>query len=309
MQTYNRPYDEAQDDFARIWKFLIEDYAYRRDKFIWLFSRFGDWKYGLWNYKKHFPSFYRKNAQLWLNPFHELEGFVISEEGDNTFMLFTRQGYEHLTGEMLDWVVSQWPDRGQTLRTEIHEYQGRTMDILSKHGFQNKGPIAMTRQYDLTGNIDCEVTLDREYHIEDIATNPDYMGHMLLSKDAWSNQDSVSEAEMLTYEYARECPCYNPAFDLSVVNSAGVHLSSCVGFVDYQNRVSEVEKVCTHNQYRRRGLAQAVILECFRRLKVEGFECAYITGYSDKAIDLYGKLKASRQKQWFLYELDTPATV
>lgn len=303
MQTTNRPYDDMQGDFERIWKFLISDYACRKDKFIWLFSRFGDWKYGLWNDKKHFPNFYRKNAQLWLSPFQELEGFVISEEGDSTFMLFTRHGYEHLTDEMLDWVVTHWSDRGPTLRTEIHEYQERTMDVLAAHGFENKGTIAVTRQYDLTCDIERVVELDSEFQIVDIASNQNYAARMCLVKNGAANQDTVSEMDLLTYEYARECPCYNPAFDLSVITNDGEHISTCTGFVDYENRVVEVERVRTHNQYRRRRLAQAVILECLRRVKAAGFECAYITGYSDEAIDLYGKLGAIRQKRWFLYEL------
>jgi ribosomal protein S18 acetylase RimI-like enzyme len=141
-----------------------------------------------------------------------------------------------------------------------------------------------------------------------MATNRDFAARMRLVKNGFQDVDTVSDMEMLTYEYSRECPCYNPAFDLSVVTSNGTHASTCVGFVDYENRVAEVEKVCTHHAYRRKHLAQAVILECFKRLKATGFECAYITGYSNEAIDLYGKLGAIQQKRWFLYELPTGTT-
>jgi ribosomal protein S18 acetylase RimI-like enzyme len=305
MQIYNRPYDDAQDDFARMWAFLIQDYAYRRDQFIWLFSRFGDWKFGLWNYKKHFPSFYRKNAQLWLNHFHELEGFVISEEGDNTFTLFTRRGYDSLADEMLAWVITHWGTRATTLRIEVHEHQAQTITLLERCGFQNKGQIAVTRQYDLTGTLAPQIPLGSEYQIVDMVTNQNFAARMRLIKDGFQDQDTVSEMDMLTFEYARECPCYNPAFDLSAITNDGIHTSTCVGFVDYENRVAEVEKVCTHHAYRRKHLAQAVILECFRRLKAAGFEYAYITGYSDAATDLYGKLGHVRQKRWDLYELPT----
>jgi ribosomal protein S18 acetylase RimI-like enzyme len=78
-----------------------------------------------------------------------------------------------------------------------------------------------------------------------------------------------------------------------------------VGFNDPAYGVAEVEKICTHSQYRRQGLAEAVIRECFQRLKKRGIERAYITGYSEEANGLYEKLGPCGHKQWFHYELGT----
>ena len=61
--------------------------------------------------------------------------------------------------------------------------------------------------------------------------------------------------------------------------------------MDYKNNYAEIEAVCTHNEYRRRGLAQAVIMECMRRLRDEGVKYAYISGYSEETISLYGKFE------------------
>jgi ribosomal protein S18 acetylase RimI-like enzyme len=76
-----------------------------------------------------------------------------------------------------------------------------------------------------------------------------------------------------------------------------------VGFNDLAYGVAEIEKVCTHHQYRRQGLAEAVIRECFQRLKKREIERAYITGYSGEANGLYEKLEPCKHKQWFHYEL------
>ena len=62
MPIHTRPFDPARDDFEKMYRFLQEDYAAKRDDFIWLFSRLGDWKYGLWHEQKYFPSFFRKPA-------------------------------------------------------------------------------------------------------------------------------------------------------------------------------------------------------------------------------------------------------
>lgn len=58
-----------------------------------------------------------------------------------------------------------------------------------------------------------------------------------------------------------------------------------------------------YSAYRRKGLAEAVIRECFKRLHNEGIQHAYITGYSTAAKNLYGKLGAVKSKNWFEYAL------
>ena len=60
--------------------------------------------------------------------------------------------------------------------------------------------------------------------------------------------------------------------------------------------------MCTHSDYRRRGLARVVIQECLYRLKAMGMKQAYITGYSEGAIALYGSLGAGERSEYFIYK-------
>ena len=92
---------------------------------------------------------------------------------------------------------------------------------------------------------------------------------------------------------------------MSVVTDGGIHVSSCVGFPDYKNRMAEVEKVCTSRKYRRMGLAEAAIRECFRRLYARGIEYAYITGYGEGPKSLYEKLGGCWSKRWNSYAIAT----
>lgn len=113
-----------------MWRFLQQDYAWKQDRFIWLVSRLGDWRYGLWNEKKNLPTFFQDYTHLWVDDFDQPAGFVLSEDGDNIFFIFTAQGYEHLYSEILDWTLQHWGPRFSKLRTEVHEYQGETLDAL-----------------------------------------------------------------------------------------------------------------------------------------------------------------------------------
>ena len=112
MRIHSRAFDEMQGDLQRMWSFLEDDYADRRDGYVWQTGRLGDWAYGLWNERKLFPSFKRRNAQLWLNGFDELVGFVISENCDDDFFVLARHGHEFLYPEMLEWLKAHWSDRG-----------------------------------------------------------------------------------------------------------------------------------------------------------------------------------------------------
>ena len=232
MVVGNRPFDTARNDFEKMWRFLQRDYAQRQDHFIWLFSRLGDWKYGLWNEKKYFPSFFRNHAQLWVDGFDQLLGFVLSEDGGNIFFIFTLHGYEYLYTDILDWTIQHWHPRHATLKTEVHEYQGEVLAQLESRGFRSVGVVANTREYDLLAKRNEPVRLAPGFRIVDMRENADYRSKGLLYKNAFENQAQVSEFDLLRFEYSRESPAYDPCFDLSVVTLEGMHVASCVGFND-----------------------------------------------------------------------------
>jgi ribosomal protein S18 acetylase RimI-like enzyme len=303
VKPYHRPWSEARNDFEKMWRFLQQGYAQKQEQFVWHFSRLGDWKYGLWDEKKYVPSFFRNYAELWVDAFDQLLGFVLSEDGEEVFYIFTRHGYEYLYADILDWTIEHWGPRYPVLKAEVHEYQEEALACLESRGFCSAGVVAMTRQYDLLARPDETIELPAGYRIMDMCENGDFRNKALLYKGGFGDEDEVSEFELLRFEYSRENPAYDPRFDLSVVTPEGVHAAGCVGFHDPVQGIAEVEKVCTHYQYRRQGLAEAVIRECFRRLKKAGIKRAYITGYSVGANALYEKLGPCWQKQWFHYEL------
>jgi ribosomal protein S18 acetylase RimI-like enzyme len=303
MIVCSRPFDITRNDLEKMWRFLQQDYAQKQDRFVWLVSRLGDWKYGLWNEKKYIPSFFPNHAQLWVDGFDQLLGFVLSEDGGNIFFIFTLHGYEYLYAEILDWTIRHWGSRYDTLKTEVHEYQVEALTELESRGFRSLGVVATTREYDLLAKKEEAVRLSPGFQIVDMGEHADYRSKALLYVNAFENRSQVSEFDLLRFEYSRENPAYDPCLDLSAVTREGVHVASCVGFDDPAYGVAEIEKICTHSEYRRQGLAEAVIRECFQRLRKRGIERACITGYSREANRLYEKLDPCKHKQWFHYEL------
>lgn len=301
MKPHHRPFDETRNDFEKMWRFLEEDYGHKQERFIWHYSRLGDWKYGLWCEHKYVPSFFRRHAELWLDAFEQLLGFVLSEDGEEVFFILTLQGYEYLYAEILAWTLQNWGPRFPRLLTEVHEYQPEALAALQSKGFRREGLAATTRQYDLLEKAAEPGRLPAGYRIVDMCENGDFRSKSLLYKAGFSDEDHVTEFELLRFEYSRENPAYDPRFDLSVITPEGIHVAGCVGFHDPVYGIAEIEKVCTHFHYRRLGLAEAAIKECFERLKKAGMNKAYITGYSEGANALYEKLGPCWQKQWFHY--------
>ncbi len=88
---------------------------------------------------------------------------------------------------------------------------------------------------------------------------------------------------------------------MCVVASDGTYVSGCEALIDTRNLEADIERVCTHGDYRRQGLARIVIQECLYRLKGMGMKKAHITGYSEGAIALYGSLGARKRTKFFIY--------
>jgi GNAT superfamily N-acetyltransferase len=306
MQIYTRAYNPNGPDFERMWRLLQQDYARRHDNFVWLVSRFGDWKYGCWRETKFFPMFFRRHAQVWLDGLGEINGFVLSEDGENIFFIFTRPGFDHLYGAILDWTIANWGPRYPSLLAEVNEGQGDAIDTLLRRGFACQCEVATTRANSVASQAAEGFTLPEGYRIASIEEEPDFVGKRLVQVNAFRGLDKVQEIDLLAYEYSRESDAYDPHFDLSVVAPDGRHAASCVGFVDPANNVAEIERICTHADYRQRGYAFAVVRACFQQLHARGYERAYITGYSGEANSLYEKLGPVNHSKWFRYELRKP---
>lgn len=288
MRISHRAYHSEGDDFKKLCQFIIADNRVKKEYFNWSLGRIVDWKYGLWSDEKRFPTFFRKNAELWLNYFDELVGFAISENGDRMFSIFVKEGYAHLYADILRWVLEYWGARAGKLLTEVIEIQHAQMHTLEQFGFISKGVWEVTRMFDLRQQP-VSPRLPEGFTIADMAANNDLMGKATLQVNAFRNA-CVTNIDLLAREYVHESPIYRPEFDLFVLNAQGEHVAGCEAFIDNANGVAEIERVCTRNDYRRRGLAQAVIHACFERLRAHGIATAYITGGNANTIDLYGKL-------------------
>jgi GNAT superfamily N-acetyltransferase len=247
-----------------------------------------------------------KNAQLWFDAFEELAGFAISENGDSGFAIIIAEGYRFFFEQILDWVLGNWGNRRSCFSTEITERQTTEVSILERFGFR-LGSTFYTRRFDLTMQPVERFPLKQGFVIVDMLTHPNYREQRLLRAEAFSGKSALTEEELRRhlefYNYTHEGPIYHPQCDLCVMAEDGRFVAGCEALIDARNAEADIERVCTHSGYRRRGFARAVIQECLCRLHNMGMRNAYITGYSPEAIALYGSLGAMDERKSFIYEM------
>jgi GNAT superfamily N-acetyltransferase len=305
MKTTHRSYSEEAGDFNRVCRLAIENHEHVRSYSTWCLGRLVDWKYGLYENKLTIAGFWDKNAHLWFDGFGELAGVAISENGDTGFAIITAQGYRFLFEELLQWVLGNWRERGAQLSIEITELQATEAAILGRCGFRHESTFS-TQRFDLTAKPIKRFPLEPGFMIVDMHTHPNYREQRILRAEAFSGKSSLSEEELHRqlefYNYIHQGPLYHPQCDLCVMAEDGRFVAGCEALIDARNLAADIERVCTHSRFRKRGFARAVIQECLERLRDMGMHRAYITGYSPEAIALYGSLGAAEESKSFIYE-------
>ncbi len=300
MRTYHRDFIYESSDFDSLCKFIVRDNTCKKDYFVWHIGRIVDWKYNIFNLKKHFPDNFGKGAHLWFDYFHNLIGFVISEDFNNDFCLFLKDSYSNLYPELLHWVETEWGARYDNLITSAVEHQTELIDILEAQGYEKIDYMEKTRIFD-TSIFKDYIIDDSSVSFQSMAENGDYDEQSRLRGSAWP-KDLSEEMERQIREYTRRSPIYNAHFDFVLVNKEGRHVSGCEAFIDYENNTAEIERVCTHSDFYNRGYAQKVLQACMRRLYECNIRTAYLSAGYDKTFHLYGKLGHIKEFTKYFFE-------
>ena len=309
MKTTHRNYSEEQGDFYRLAQLFTRQPMQRRLYTTWCLGRYVDWKYAIYANKREFSNFCEENGHVWFDGCGELAGCVLSETGDATFSVLTFPGYRFLFEEMMDWAMDAYRGRVTPacgLSTEVTEFQEWEIKILERCGFRPKVTF-FTRRFDLTHDLVPRFPLEPGFTIVDMKTHPDYRAQGLVRASAFQKNDHPTEEEMserLKYTaYNITDPIYHPDTDICVMAPDGRFASGCEALINAHALEADIERVCTHSDFRQRGFARAAIQECLYRLKEIGIHNAYITGYSEAAIKLYGSLGAMDEVKNFYYEM------
>jgi ribosomal protein S18 acetylase RimI-like enzyme len=185
-------------------------------------------------------------------------------------------GWEKLSHEVLAWFeeVAQ----GDRLETSVRRVDVRAARFLSSAGYE-EDPGApffcyMTRDLEATGSP----SLPPGFRLRTV-TDADVDHRVDLHRAAWPGTRFSPES----YRDVRRTWPYRETLDCVVEAPDRSFASSVIAWLDPKNGVGELEPVDTHPHYRRLGLARAVNLFAFQRLREVGATRAMVLCRGDAA--------------------------
>lgn len=267
--------DYAGDaDFPAVRQFLTDNYR--------AFGRILNWGQERWDIQRYSVNnvaalrgerFWESFTHLW-----EVEGSVVGvvhpEDGGDLW-LEVDPDFRHLEDEMFAWGEAHpSPPRraGQQLVTFVESNDTYRQAVLEKRGW-TEGPVREhLRERPMRGAIP-EGPVPPGYVVRalDLTTTRDSEGRAAVSRASFGNERTGEMMKTLAL-----APGYDPDLDLAAIAPDGTFAAYTTVWWDAVNRYVVFEPVGTHSEYRRLGLASAVIAEGLRRAEALGADTAFV---------------------------------
>jgi len=159
------------------------------------------------------------------------------------------------------------------LSTDAGVYEDDTAQLaaLARHGFTRIKDDGLLLQRLLADPLSAPA-LPTGYAVRPVA------GEHEIPLRAGVHREAFHPSRVTDESYARlmRTAGYERDLDLVAIAPDGEFAAFCIGWLDEVNKVGEFEPVGTRPAYRRRGLAQAVLLEGMRRMRDRGAESAVV---------------------------------
>lgn len=223
-----------------------------------------------------------QNVQFWLDEQGNMLGFGWFYP-PNTADLHPAD--PALLPQMIDWAQARATEQPLYIVT-LDTNQAETA-TLEAQGFKAEPAYGLH----LRRRLDRETVppmLPEGFTIRPLAGDSEAEQRAVLHQKAFNSKNVTVEG----YRNVIRAPLYQPDLDLVVVAPDGCFVSFCLCWLDRANRVGLFEPVGTHPDYRRLGLARAVMLEGLCRMQARGMESVVIaTGAENEASKaLYAQL-------------------
>ena len=296
MQYTDHDYGDTAAEFAELRELLIESYAIAGRPGNWLHSRLEDWKYG--GNSQRPARFFLENARVWRDQAGRLAGACICEYGGDGVYLQVHREHQSVEAAMLDWAVTIWGAGRPRVETYAYEHDEKRQRRLRERGFENAGCNQFMRRYDLARAYPAPL-LPAGFRIGSLAEERDYDSYVAAVRSAFGR----AVLTRAWFDSMITAPSYALEWNLVVCAPDGQHVAFCLAWPDERNQIAEIDPVGTRADYQQRGLAKALVFECFRRLQARGIRQAYIASGTEPAVGnrLYeslGPTEKLREDSW-----------
>lgn len=221
-------------------------------------------------------------VHTWRTATGQLAGAIIRYWGLAWLQL--RPGCEYLADEMLGWAERNWDGGAAQIETMAYDHDAERQALLRGRGYADQGAIEIVRVYDL--RRPCPVPhLPPGFRFTTLAEDGRIQERIALENALW--RTSLDEA---WFRGKSSAPHYSFDWDLLILSPEGRQVACCLAWLDEASRIGEIDPVGTHPDFRRMGLARALVAECLRRMDAAGMRVGYIACDADDPVvnRLYG---------------------
>lgn len=297
-------YDPKSDDFQLLSSFVQKHSNHISENTSWSFQRFIDWRYGHIAQEEEFCS---KTLIKFLDETNEILGVAINEDGRDMLTLLTDKVSPELFERFLHDAIERLMQGVNPLYMEVSEKQEMEKACIEKMGFVVAGESKKMR-YTLE-SLEFKDTYSMEgFRVVRMSEEPLYEKQGRLRASAFQGKDNITDEEVLerlkTIQIMKQSPTFNPSTDILIINDEGIAVAGCEPLVNFETKDAEIERVCTHRDFRNRGFSRMVITEAMKSLKNEGIKVAYLSGWNDTTIHLYQSFGPHEVLNIYQYRLE-----
>jgi predicted N-acetyltransferase YhbS len=222
-------------------------------------------------YRDELP-LWEQTIGIWENQERDLVGVVHSEnEEPGEAFIQIHPDYTMLYNEMVTYIETHLADRVGNIgyvKLYIYDDNRPLQEIAMARGYRQ---LASTPVFEYRIRDVPEVPLPKGFRIHSVLDEDDVEQRRKVNSIAFGSHYAPSAwSPASAFQMMQQAPDYRKDLDLFVVAPNGEYASFCTVWIDVKNRYGNFEPVGTHVEYRRMGLARAVMLEGFRRMRRYG---------------------------------------
>jgi predicted N-acetyltransferase YhbS len=270
-----RPYNRERD-FLRIYDFLVEIYQHGDVLHSWLAPR--------WEYAHFHPS----TQEMDLTKFGIAEqdgqiiGVVHSESNPAEVICQVRQGYEQIQVDLLDYAeevgyrgMSQ--SRKKPFRAVyIYDQDTEFGSQVAARGYEKWEDFGEVHSaYPLGEEIPASILPDG-FNLQTLTDENDFTKINQVLWRGFNHSGEPPEEEIKGRKFAQQSPYFRKDLTIVAVAPNGDYVSYCGMYYVPENKVAYLEPLATDPDYRRMGLAKAIVLESMRRVRALGAEVCWV---------------------------------
>jgi len=192
---------------------------------------------------------------------------LANPESPNDYFIQVNPAYSFLEREIFEWIerhrLEKKKNPNKKEKLGIHTIEGNSVRelLLSELGYK-KGETSMYLRLRPVDLPIPDVGCPESYEIRSVKGRSDYdqlasVIRLVFSHGEWFNAE--------IYEGITRCSFYKQDLDLVAIAPDGTFASFCTFRIDPISKITNLEPVGTHPNYRKLGLAKALIFEGIRR--------------------------------------------